>query len=364
MTPQEYLRSRHRVWVSAAALLTDALGRVLLVRPAYRDDTWLLPGGGVEAGESPMEGCRRELKEELGLDLHVDDLLALCWKGPKAPEAARLGADFPGSVMSVFDGGTLSEQQVAAIGCPEGEIADFGFFSSTEARERLSPLNRRIMLAALRARFAGTGTAYLEDGRHTGQPPVLDRHRVHVRPRSGRDWSWHPDELPPSHLPIRQAWGWVFVPDGRVLVIIDPHPDPEMRIAMLPGGTVESADDDPVAALVREATEEAQLTLGEPAILGWLHDAAGAVYDQPGPCARLRLAAPVTRIGPAAEDPATGRTCARLLATPEQAAALLGFGDHGYAQAARAAAMATGRWGIPAATPGPVTEVPAGGMAW
>jgi 8-oxo-dGTP pyrophosphatase MutT (NUDIX family) len=356
--------SRHHVWSSAGALCRDIHDRVLLVKPTYRDDTWLLPGGGAEAGESPLEACRRELREELALDRRLGGLLAQCWIGPEAPEAVRRGAHFPGDVMSVFDGGILDEQQISAIRCPDDEIAEFGFFSSVQAADVLSPLNERIVLASLRAVLAGTGTAYLEDGHLVGQPSVLDRYQVHTRPRIGSKWPWHPGQLPPGELPVKQAWGWLFVPDGRVVLIVDPHSEPEMRIAMLPGGTTEPDDADPAATLLREADEEAQLALGEPALLGWLHDTAGTAYGGSGPCARIRFAAPVTHIGPAAPDPATGHTSVRLLATPEQAAALLGFGDIGHAQASLAAPLATERWGIPAAAPGPVTEIPAGGMVW
>lgn len=92
--------------------------------------------------------------------------------------------------------------------------------------------------------------------------------------------------------------------------------DPEDPLAMLPGGTVEPTDASPEAALVREAAEEAQLTLGEVERLGWVYDAAGEVYGGIGECARLRLAAPITGAGPSLVDPATGRQFARLLATP------------------------------------------------
>jgi 8-oxo-dGTP pyrophosphatase MutT (NUDIX family) len=36
---------------------------------------WALPGGRLEPGESPLEGARRELHEELGLELATDALL-------------------------------------------------------------------------------------------------------------------------------------------------------------------------------------------------------------------------------------------------------------------------------------------------
>lgn len=50
------------------ALIVDNSGQVLLIRPhGYSEDQWTLAGGGVEAGESPVEAMRRELAEELGL---------------------------------------------------------------------------------------------------------------------------------------------------------------------------------------------------------------------------------------------------------------------------------------------------------
>jgi 8-oxo-dGTP diphosphatase len=53
-------------YATTAALITGiATGRVLLVKPTYRDH-WALPGGYLEAGEYPQDGCARELHEGLG----------------------------------------------------------------------------------------------------------------------------------------------------------------------------------------------------------------------------------------------------------------------------------------------------------
>ncbi|MET8168228.1 NUDIX hydrolase [Streptomyces sp. NPDC005329] len=75
----QYAASRPAVWFGAAALITDQVGRVLLVHPTYReDDSWLLPGGVVEPGEHPHVTGRREITEELGLsDLTLTDVLAV-----------------------------------------------------------------------------------------------------------------------------------------------------------------------------------------------------------------------------------------------------------------------------------------------
>lgn len=91
-------------------------------------------------------------------------------------------------------------------------------------------------------------------------------------------------------------------------------------------------------------------------------DETGEVYGGVGPNARLRLAARVTEIGPAAVDPATGRPFVRLLTTPAQAAALLGWGPPGARQAQLAAKTAREQWGLPTARPAAIEEIPAEGM--
>jgi len=52
--------------VSAGVLFLDENGRVLIVKPTYKDH-WQLPGGVIEAHESPASGALREVQEEIGL---------------------------------------------------------------------------------------------------------------------------------------------------------------------------------------------------------------------------------------------------------------------------------------------------------
>jgi 8-oxo-dGTP pyrophosphatase MutT (NUDIX family) len=60
LPPDQYVASLARKRMAATAFFRDDRGRVLLVNPVYKE-TWDLPGGAVEAEESPHAACRREV---------------------------------------------------------------------------------------------------------------------------------------------------------------------------------------------------------------------------------------------------------------------------------------------------------------
>jgi 8-oxo-dGTP pyrophosphatase MutT (NUDIX family) len=61
-----YKALRTPVAFGVSAILTNADGRLLLVRQRYSPG-WHFPGGGVERGEPPAKAIVRELQEEVGL---------------------------------------------------------------------------------------------------------------------------------------------------------------------------------------------------------------------------------------------------------------------------------------------------------
>ena len=53
--------------------MRDSAGRVLLIKFVLPNMTfWATPGGGIEAGETLLAGARRELKEELGIEVALE----------------------------------------------------------------------------------------------------------------------------------------------------------------------------------------------------------------------------------------------------------------------------------------------------
>jgi 8-oxo-dGTP diphosphatase len=136
------------------SLLSDDQGRVLLVEPTYKP-YFEIPGGAVEADESPHTAVVRELKEELGLAVQPGRLLVVDWVPPRPDRTEGL--------MMVFDGGVLTPPQIEQIRLPVDELRSWAWCTEQQAGKRLSELLARRISAAVRARAEGT-MVYLENG--------------------------------------------------------------------------------------------------------------------------------------------------------------------------------------------------------
>ena len=154
----QYIASLARKRMAATAFLRDEQGRVLLVNPSYKE-LWDLPGGAVEAEESPHAACRREVAEELGLDRPPGPILAVDWVASR-PER-------PEGLIVVYDGGVLAADDIEAIVVPEGELAGYALVRPDQVPGRVTPLVARRISACLEALAAGT-VASLEGGNLAG----------------------------------------------------------------------------------------------------------------------------------------------------------------------------------------------------
>jgi ADP-ribose pyrophosphatase YjhB (NUDIX family) len=134
--------------VAAGVLFRDAVGRILLARPTYKDG-WDIPGGYVEPGESPKQAAAREVEEELGLKEPIGRLLVVDW-APHPDEGDKL--------LFVFDGGVL-ERDAAELIVEKDEIERVEFVALDDVENRLpSRLLERLKSAAQ------DGDPYLEYG--------------------------------------------------------------------------------------------------------------------------------------------------------------------------------------------------------
>ena len=72
-----FLKSK-KIRVRVAARIRNDKGEILLIKQRKKNkDYWLLPGGGIEFGESAIVALERELKEELNLDVSSSEFLLI-----------------------------------------------------------------------------------------------------------------------------------------------------------------------------------------------------------------------------------------------------------------------------------------------
>ncbi len=125
--------------IGAGLICRDADDRVLLVQPTYKP-TWEIPGGVVEAWESPAAAVSREVREELGTEIPVGRLLVVDWLPVRPPKTEGL--------MMQFDGGIVDESVTDRFRLPPEELRDWRFFAADELEDALPDyMARRTRLA-------------------------------------------------------------------------------------------------------------------------------------------------------------------------------------------------------------------------
>lgn len=90
--------TQSRFTVTAGALIFNDSGQILLLKHRFRAGSgWGIPGGFLEYGEQPEQALRRELREEIGLEVsHVEVFTARSFKKPRQVEIlfrCRAGAN-------------------------------------------------------------------------------------------------------------------------------------------------------------------------------------------------------------------------------------------------------------------------------
>lgn len=141
--------------MSAGVLFYDQAGRVLIVEPSYKEH-WDIPGGACDEGEPPWRTADREIREELGIVRPPGQLIVIDY----IPANDRM----PEGMAFIFDGGQITEDDVAKLHITDPEIVSVTLTPLAEAAQKLKPiLGRRIAAALDAARSAKL--VICEDGR-------------------------------------------------------------------------------------------------------------------------------------------------------------------------------------------------------
>ncbi|MDD5035960.1 MAG: NUDIX domain-containing protein [Methylococcaceae bacterium] len=158
--------------IGVSAIVFDGRERVLLIRrgkpPALGQ--WHVPGGKLEAGESLVEGCRREVKEETGVEVSIGPIMAVVERRQEGFH--YLIVDFLAHLIDPDRNDILpADDASAAAWVAETELADYPI------AEGLLPILQRAIRAHRGERLGlidieGLGTDFI---------PAMDGHQESPR---------------------------------------------------------------------------------------------------------------------------------------------------------------------------------------
>ena len=118
----------------AVAYTVNAKSELLVIRRAHEPafNEWALPGGFLETGEEPHEGCLRELMEETSLEGKIERLIGVYHRD----------VELYGSLLVVAYKVIVADDAITI----NHELFDAGFYPRNLIPEVRIPLHRQIIL--------------------------------------------------------------------------------------------------------------------------------------------------------------------------------------------------------------------------
>lgn len=116
---------------TASALIIDKDKKLLLVKRAIEPHKgmWDVPGGFLELGEHPEDGVKREMKEELGIDIIVNKFIGIIMD--------RYGDNDNVWTLNIF-----YEARIASgVPTPASDVCGYKWFSVEELPEKMAFVN-------------------------------------------------------------------------------------------------------------------------------------------------------------------------------------------------------------------------------
>jgi ADP-ribose pyrophosphatase YjhB (NUDIX family) len=121
--------------VTVGAVVLDERGRVMLLKHEFRTGSgWGIPGGFLEKGEQPLEALRRELREEVGVELDTAEIAHVRTLNPPQQVEIHFRCRVRGA-----EGATPQSMEINSV----------GWFAPDALPSELSQDQRRIIKHAL-----------------------------------------------------------------------------------------------------------------------------------------------------------------------------------------------------------------------
>ncbi len=134
LPPDQYYASLAKVPTSGGVIIRNPEGKILITKNPYKN-SWGIPGGMTESEELPSQSAKREVFEEIGLN--IDKFRLFCTDFVIGNPWSR--------ILFIFDCGIIDNETISKIKIDTDEVSEFKFVNYDEAMETLSPkLSKRL----------------------------------------------------------------------------------------------------------------------------------------------------------------------------------------------------------------------------